>query len=160
MSMTEYEKAAFLIKAHPDLANFSGPKPESLVVAAEEKLDVKFPSTYRRFLREYGAGSFGSEEIYGVIDENFEESRIPNGIWYTLNERKRYKLPYHLVVIYEPGDGDIFCLDLNSVEKGEALVIAYNSAYPPEEQRKEVIAKDFGEFLLDLTQRQTRKGGT
>ncbi|MCZ7567371.1 MAG: SMI1/KNR4 family protein [Ardenticatenaceae bacterium] len=154
MSMRDYELAANMMEEHPNTMDFIGPRPESLVRTAEQALGVTFPPTYRRFLLEYGAGGFGSSEIYGVIDENFEESSIPDAIWYTLTERKEVNLPNGLVVIYAVGDGGLYCLDLQSKKVDEAPVVVYEPGLPNEEQFYEVVAKDFGEFLLDLVQRE------
>lgn len=86
MKQEDYERAVGFMKKHPELRHFVGARSETLVKAAEEKLDLTFPPSYRRFLLEFGAGSFGASELYGVIDENFENSSAPNGIWCTLQE--------------------------------------------------------------------------
>lgn len=160
MSMLDYEKAAKLVIENPHLADFVGPRPKSLIEAAEQALSVHFPPTYRRFLVEFGAGGFGSEQIYGVVHENFEESCAPDGIWWTLQDRKNWQLPPSLIAIYDMGDGEVFYLDLATIEEGEAPVIVYDAAYMPEEQSREIIANDFGEFFFDLVQDQIAKRGT
>lgn len=154
MSMRDYEEAVKIITKYPAKQSFVGPRPESLIQAAEKRLGLEFPPTYRRFLLEYGAGSFGSSEICGVIDYDFEHSSVPDAIWYTLIERNEARLPNELIVIYEVGDGELLCLDLGAKESGEAPVVAYQPGLPPEKQSKEVIAKDFGEFLLQIVQRE------
>ncbi len=155
MSMQDYEAAAKIIAKHPNKGFFAGPRPASLIETAERVLGLKFPPTYRRFLLEYGAGSFGASEVYGVIDDDYEESSVPDAIWYTLVERREIGLPNDLIAIYDPGSyGEIFCLDLGMLKDEEAPVIAYRLGYPVEEQHKEIISKDFGEFLLKLVQRE------
>src|SRR5260370_37232531 len=84
VSNKSYEQAVQFMRQFPDLMDFVGPRSESLVSTAEQFLSIKFPPDYRRFLLEFGAGSFGSFEILGVIRENFENSKVPNGIWYTM----------------------------------------------------------------------------
>ena len=81
MSMQNLLGALEIIKRNPAKADFVGPRPEKIVAAAEERLGLKFPQTYRHFLLSLGAGNFGSEEFYGVIHENFENASVPNGIW-------------------------------------------------------------------------------
>jgi len=157
MSMHDYEEAVKIMAKYPDKQSFVGPRPESLIQAAERALGLGFPPTYRRFLLEYGAGGFGSSEICGVIDDDFEHSSVPDAIWYTLIERSEARLPNDLIVIYEVGDGELFCLDLGAKENEEAPVVAYQPGIPPEKQgreRREIIAKDFGEFLLQIVQRE------
>lgn len=152
--MLDYEKAAKLIAEHLELAHFVGPRPESLIRTAERKLGLQFPPTYRRFLVEFGAGSFGSEEIYGLVDEELESAVVPNGIGLTLRDRKEYQLPHDLVAVYDLGDGEAFYLDLGARENGEAPIIVYHPGYTSEEQPGEIVAQDFGQFLHDLVQSQ------
>lgn len=152
MSMQDYEMASRLIMQNPELNDFVGPRNETLVETAEKTLELKFPPTYRRFLLEYGAGNFGSLEVFGIIDENFEMSSVPDAIWYTLTEREEANLPPELIVIYENGRGGLFCLNLGMREGGDAYVTSYISGHPIEEQPHEIIAKDFGEFLLTHVQ--------
>lgn len=157
MGMQGYEAAKEIMAQYPEKAHFVGPQPESLVEAAERKLGLAFPPTYRRFLLEYGAGSFGGSEFYGVVHKKFEESGVPDAIWFTLSERKEWALPHELIVVYVPGYGELFCLNTAVKEGSESPVIAYDSAYPPEAQRREVIAKDFGEFLLEFVRREVNE---
>ncbi len=137
----------------PDLQRFVGPRSEALVQTAEKALGLKFPTPYRRFLLEYGAGSFGSSEIYGVINEDFTHSSVPDAVWCTLNERREGGLPPNLLVIYSDGAGTFFCLDCSGDKEG-APIVAYYLGFPSEQQPKEVIAKDFGEFLLQVVQEE------
>ena len=83
-----YEQSLSMIEGHPELNDFSGPKPLELVELAESTLGLTFPSTYRQFLSSFGCGNFGSFEIYGIFGEDFVHSGVPDGIWYTLKERR------------------------------------------------------------------------
>ena len=86
MSLRNYQIAKSLIEAaHGD---FEEAKPETLIAAAERALEIKFPPSYRKFLLTFGCVDINGSEIYGVIDDNFENSAVPNGIWLTLNERQ------------------------------------------------------------------------
>jgi hypothetical protein len=99
---------------------------------------------YREFVKRYGAGNFGAQEIYGVIGEDFENSSVPDAIWVTLSERKEFNLPQNLLVISDTGMGEWYCLDFNQCNiEGEPLVIVYDY-----EQECEVVSNDFGDFLL------------
>jgi len=68
-------------------------------------------------LIEHGAGSFGSSEVYGVVGTGFDESSVPDGIWYTLSERKESNLPSTMVVIFNDGTGDLFCIDSAATDR-------------------------------------------
>jgi len=151
----DYDQAVALMSQHWGMQDFVGPRPEPLVKAAEDRLGVRFPPSYRRFLIEHGAGSFGSSEVYGVIGTSFDQSSVPDGIWYTLSERKESNLPSTMVVIFNDGSGDLFCIDsAASRPDGEAPVVRFQPGIPVPTQRPEVIARDFGSFLLDVVRRE------
>lgn len=150
--MEEYESATALIRANPSLAQFVGPRDPAVVEAAEEALGHTFPAAYSRFLREFGAGNFGPFEVYGVIDDDFEDSTVPDGIWFTLTEREESGLPEHLAVVGDSGDGALYALDL-SRSPAEAPVVLHEPGAPAEAQSKEILYPDFGTFLLDGVRR-------
>ena len=54
--MAELEVGLRLVAQHPDASFFIGSRDEELVKAAEAALGLAFPPTYRRFVRELGAG--------------------------------------------------------------------------------------------------------
>ena len=153
MSMQSYEKAVHMMTRYPEKMNFVGPRPEWLVEAAEAALRLKFPPTYRRYLLEYGAGSFGGEEVYGVVDENFQQ-HSHNVVQNTLEQRTKKWIPENYIMIYNTGYGEILCLNLGVQKDGEAPVVAFWPGFPMEAQAKEVVAKDFGELLLQLVQQE------
>lgn len=154
MSMQAYEEAKELVKellqkTH-GISTFVGPRSETLINLAQDRLSVKFPEAYRRFLLEYGAGGVGSFEIYGVVNDNFENSGIPDMVWLTLKGRKEWDLPRFLLPIYDLGDGELFCLDLRTQEGDEARVVGYTPGYSSPEQSLDTVAEDFGKLLLNL----------
>lgn len=106
-----------LIEDNQEYADFEGTKDPELVASAEMKLDTKFPPSYRNFLVSYGCGDIAGVEIYGVIDNNFINSSIPDGIWATLNAREKYKLPHRFIIIGSTGDGYWYALDSSQPDK-------------------------------------------
>lgn len=149
MSIQDYNNAVELIQQNQWLGDFVGNCSENIIKKAEEKLNIVFPQSYRNFLLSFGAGNFGAEEIYGVIKENFENSGIPDAIWFTLKQRKEVNLPSNLVVIYHTGGEEMFCLDINKIGKyQEAMIVSYAIGVDSEHQTYEIIANDFGEFFL------------
>ena len=155
MSIEDYRYAEELIEQNEELSDFVGACPSELIEKAEHKLGVKFPDSYREFLLRYGAGSFGSEEIYGVIKDDFDNSGIPDAVWYTLKQRKEVELPEDLIIIYSTGGEGMFCLNLggNHISR-EAPVVSYMIGHEPAAQKYEVIADDFGIFLLQLIKKE------
>lgn len=151
MGMAELEQALALVRAHPDLADFVGPRAEQLVAAAESALNLAFPPTYRRFLLELGAGSIRGAEICGVIDDDFEHSSVPDAIWWTLTERSRFGLPPTLIVFCEVGDGVCGAVDTSRADlDGECPVVTWIPGWPQPEDKREILAPDFGSFFFRL----------
>lgn len=151
MSLESYQKAKNLILANQELADFIGGRTDDLIVMAEEKLGLKFTGLYLDYLKTFGAGNFGAQEIYGVIKNDFENSSVPDAIWYTLTERKEINLPKNLLIIYDTGSDELFCLDYNKSDgKEEPKVVSFVPGMELESQMYEIIANDFGDFLLNL----------
>jgi len=150
--MQTYETAIRLMTGHASAMDFVGPRPSQLVETAERTLGLKFPATYRRFLLECGAGSFAAEEIYGVVDDNFQHSSAPNAVWSTLLLRKEVSLPHNYIHIYSVGDGEIYCLSVNSFDYAIAPVIAFEPGLELALQSQEIISDDFGDFFLECAQ--------
>lgn len=160
MGAAEYETAVKTMKQHPGLMFFAGPRAESLVEAAERALGLRFSATYRRFLLEFGAGSFGAAELYGVIDEQFDRSGVPDAVWCTLTEREEAQLPENLVVIQSSGDGGLVCLEIGPSAADRAPVVAVHPGYSPAEQPRAILADDFGAHLLRLVREQVELSQT
>src|SRR5699024_3093011 len=155
MSVETYQKAKQIISAQTDIADFVGGRSNNLISMAENELNLKFTGLYLDYLQTFGAGNFGAEEIYGIINDDFENSSVPDAIWYTLTERKEVNLPNNLLVIYDTGSEEIFCLDFNTLDdKNEPRVISFVPGMQLESQTYEIIANDFGDFLLDLVKEE------
>ena len=78
--MATIAKAAEIIDANPDLAQFNGPQPLEEVFVAEQALEVTFPDSYREFLQRYGSGAFGGRVVYGV---GVPLDQPPHVVWAT-----------------------------------------------------------------------------
>jgi len=155
MSVETYQKAKQIISAQTDIADFVGGRSNDLISMAENELDLKFTGLYLDYLQTFGAGNFGAEEIYGIINDDFENSSVPDAIWYTLTERKETNLPNNLLVIYDTGSEELFCLDFNNLDdKNEPRVVSFVPGIQSESQTYEIIANDFGDFLLDLVKEE------
>jgi len=148
----DYIVSVNVMKQHHELMGFVGERPIELVRESERELGVIFPPSYRQFLLDFGAGNFGYFEIYGVIDNNFFHSSVPNGIWLTLLERTDSSLPNNLVIIAATGDGDYYCLDCSNISGEEAPVILYSPS--SNIILKGEIAKSFGQFLYNIVNSQ------
>lgn len=146
MSMADLQEALRLIAGNASRGFFAGPRDPALVAAAERALGGDLSPTYGEFVKKLGAGNFGTFEIYGVVDDEFEDSSVPNGVWLTLNERRENGLSSKLIIVGSTGDGDYYCIEQRGGE--ESPVIVCQTGVPLERQHGEEVAQDFGEFLL------------
>lgn len=143
MSMADYERAKAIIVANSAKADFVGPRPRQLIRKAEAALGVRFPPTYRQFLLDFGAGNFRSAEFYGVIDESWNESSVPDGVWCTLSEREQVGLPSNLVIVGDTGMGEFYVVDADD-KNGPVWIVCPGADLTA----REWVASDFGEFFL------------
>jgi hypothetical protein len=160
MSTAELEEAFDLLAKQHGNATFAGRRLPQLISSAEEALGLKFPPTYRRFLLELGAGSFGGEEFYGVVNENFEDSAVPDGIWLTLDERAKSGLPPNLLIVSETGDGAWFALDTAQKDDDQESPVVIYFGPDAESPPSQVVARDFGEFFLDRVRKALARSAT
>jgi len=124
--------------------DFAGPKPESLLASAEAALGFRFPPSYRQFLLELGSGDVAGFEIYGLVDDHFEEARVPDAIALTLEARRAGLDPRYLL-IGTLGDGSHDCHDTGHLDgSGEAPVVQLSSDF--EEPVR--LADSFGAYFL------------
>ena len=114
-----------------------------------------FPPSYRQFLLELGCGDVAGFEVYGLVDEDFVDSAVPDAIWLTLEERRSSGLDPRYVVIGALGDGTYDCLDTAHVDAaGEAPVVQLSADF--EDPVK--LADSFGEyFLTEVEERALRR---
>lgn len=143
--MKQLEDALTLINKNPEDSFFAGPKSEDLIYKAENALGLLFPPTYRRFLKELGAGNIAGQEFYGVTSDKFDNASVPNGVWFTLHARKNYSFPDDLI-ISSLDDGSYIALDAHKEHSDRECEVVLWTA--PDEDA-EILYDDFGCFLLE-----------
>jgi antitoxin YobK len=142
MSSLDLKRALALVASHPELADFVGPRSGKLLSLVESALGREFPPLLREFISRLGAGSFGAFEVYGVIDERFSRSSVPDGVWLTLEQRLSVQLSRDLFIVSETGLGGWYCTELGA---RDAPVIICGESGP---RTFQTVAADFGEFFL------------
>lgn len=152
MSMQDFERALQLVRASSE-SDFVGPRSESLVGRAECVLGLRFPPAYRHFLLELGCGDIAGQEFYGLVDDDFENSCVPDGIWVTLHQRKYPNTPHEMVVVGSSGHCSFYVLDTaRRTPDGECPVVEWWPGSGDDPADCKVIAEDFGAFFLMLVQ--------
>jgi len=144
MSIEKFRRARELI-TNAGGGEFEGPKPESLVARAEAVLGLAFSPSYRQFLLELGSGAIDGFEVYGVIDEDFTSSAVPDAIWMTLEARRDFGLAPRYVIIGALGDGTYDCLDTAHPDRTGEVPVVQLSAEGEDPVR---LADSFGEYFL------------
>jgi hypothetical protein len=60
-------------------------------------------------------------------------------------------MPKHLVILYNTGMGEMYCLNYKKLNsKNEPKITAYFQGFSEDAQKNEVLYNNFGEFLLDM----------
>jgi len=154
MSMSDLEQAFQLID-RSGTGDFHGPKPESLIAHAEQTLGLVFPPTYRQFLSRFGCGGARGCELYGLIDDDFENSSVPDGIWLTLDERRTSQLPKSLILVSDTGDGGYYAIDVSQkTPEGDSPIVAWWSGAPSNASgNRRNVASGLSRFNLLATAR-------
>jgi antitoxin YobK len=121
-------------------ANFGQGISEDRIVRAETMLGMPFPPTYKWWLKNYGGGEIGGEEIYSVYRQDFESSASGDIVaMYRMNCGNGLLLPSQIAVCHSDVDG-LFYFD-SSVNTPDGEYPVYSSATGTE------YAVDFFEFL-------------
>lgn len=127
---------------------------EAKIAWLEKRLGIRIPALLRHYFQEFGYLSFGGTEFYGLWENNIE-SDIVN---ITINLREKTHLSNSILPIYSDSAA-AYRYGLNLAQKdenGESPVIVFYVGYAIEDYKPEVVAEDFGTFLLHLVEDEIR----
>jgi hypothetical protein len=98
----------------------TGPANEEAIEAAERELGLRFPLSYRAFLRRFGSGNFNGFEIFGLPGDRLWGDVV------MMNQLARRPIPSrHLRFMEDVGDYT-YCLDTGRTdETGECPVVIF-----------------------------------
>jgi len=155
MSYQNLKKAVELAPNCKYYTTSEGKKDEE-IREAEKLLDIKFSKQCSYFYKNIGYLSFFGNEIYGIDPVSESGDLEGNSVAYALNDRKQFNLPKEWIPIYNYEDGRMAYLDYSHLnpEKEPRIIIAMYVGQKYE--LIEVIAEDFGDFLLQLVEVQLR----
>ena len=135
----------------------AGGKTEQEIKKSEQLLGIEFSKQCREFYEEYGYLSFYGTEIFGIDPDDIDDILEGNSVAYALNDRKEYGLPKAWIPLYDMGDGSLAYFDydnLNDDGEPRIIVAVFNgNGYEIEE----ILAEDFGNFLLERVEEQLNK---
>lgn len=140
----EYQDLATRLRSIKDAELGSGAAQQD-IEAAESELAVRLSGSYRRFLEEFGWGSIGHLEIFGLgedvpaflhmvrIAESERAEMIPH-------------LPRYLVPVLNDGAGNLYCVDTERCHEDECPVVFWNHEGGID-QEPELVAPSFSIWL-------------
>lgn len=110
MNRTAYEKAKLLVEKYAQGHYIIGGVSDDEIKAAEKYLELEFPDGLKQYFRDFGALSFYSEAIAGMLpgrDLSYQDWM--NCVWAAADERN-HGMPDNLIPLYDADDGEIWCL--------------------------------------------------
>lgn len=93
---------------------------------AEGQLGMRFPVSYRMFLKEHGWGHFGSLGLIAGLGFDIPEGWEPGVdiVKVTIQEREEpLSLPDYMLPFHTNGAGDWYAMDCSRLKEGEAPVV-------------------------------------
>ncbi|MBR1663363.1 MAG: SMI1/KNR4 family protein [Ruminococcus sp.] len=155
MSKTSFDRAIKLVKKCDDYC-CGGKKPKKVVERAQQLLGFSLSQQETEYLTKFGYIEFFGVELYGIINEEFEDDGEYEGcmVEWTLNERKTGSISDKWVALKFDDDGGMVFLDHSDInDNGEPKVIL--SEFDGQMYKKiEILADDLGEYLLELVEEQ------
>lgn len=148
MSSQDFAKAVQLLESNKTLYQAIMPQGLDNIKIAEDILHIKLPKDYKKFINLYGSLSIGSQDVFGLTNDNdFSKFVYENIVCNTMDLRKNEHIedfPANFIPIHALGDGEISCLDTSQMNsEGKCPVVAWYFG------RVEKVAEDFGAFLLE-----------
>ncbi len=115
------------------------------IADCEQSLGVRFVGSFADYLTTFGWLSIGSEELYGLGADAEPWRRLKD---VTLSERTEMypPLPPYLVIFYNDGLGNQYCLDTRATVDAEHRIVFWNHELGPD-QTPELICGSFAEWL-------------
>lgn len=111
-----FDKLKSIIEENSDFVDVgTGARPE-VIAKAETFLGVSFPDTLKLYLETWGTIAIGPLEYYGITGENFESSKVPDGVWFTSVQREALDLPRNFFVLFNNEGDELHCVDLETEE--------------------------------------------
>lgn len=137
-----------IVNANSEAIRISGNKPPEWISKAESILECKLPVSYKMFLEKWGVLRFDGKEYYGIVKDDFENSGIPDVVWFNMRRRSQDNFPKHLIIFKDHSDGaEYLCLDVSKMDDNvECPVVVWDAITKKIDQR---LDANFGEILLE-----------
>ena len=128
----------------------SGPTKPELIEKVEDRLKVKLPDDYKRFLLTYGIIGMGDDEVFGMNGtEDISQQML---VRITEGNREEINLPHSFIPINRSEYGDFICLNTGSVDNHR--LVYYSSldetfdSYPHANSFEEYLESYLKNYIL------------
>ncbi|WAC00443.1 SMI1/KNR4 family protein [Pseudomonas putida] len=136
---------------------FAGGATEEVILAFEKALSVKFPDSYKEFLRKYGALSFAGDTYYGITKNGVDAVSIPSVAFATKSARAAGEADDSMIVVKASGYGPIYSIDTSITgAAGKPAVVETELSFKRKKDKK-VISQDFQEFFTDMVRQAIKQ---
>jgi hypothetical protein len=132
------EEVKRILSDNPELSDVGQSQTEEAIALAEKALAVKFPASFREYLKTWGWLSFGPTEYMGL------GTTIRSVVAVTERLRRDHSLPANFVVVSSHEGDEYVCLDTSMLKDGECPVVIWDS---PTKSVSRPRAPTFGKFL-------------
>lgn len=125
MNEIQAHDVAALIEKHSSIVNFGSKKnspTDEWILKAEASLRRALPKSYKWFLREYGGGEVGGEEIYSIYGLPFESVNGGDIVFQHIINQRSDLLDDSKLVICETDFGEVFFFDYKSSNETEPAI--------------------------------------
>ncbi|WP_375653337.1 SMI1/KNR4 family protein [Bartonella sp. MR110HLJHH] len=139
------DDVAQLVDKYSDIINFGTAEdaPDDVwIKRAEETLGLQFTSSYKSFLKNYGGGEIGCEEIFSIYGVDFETVYGGDIVYNRLTEMKSGLAKPQQLVVSRTDFGETFYFDYTQFQDGECPLYL---RFPPSDPQ--YYASNFYEFL-------------
>jgi len=111
-----FERLKQIVEANPDFVDVGSAASADVIAKAEAYLGVSFPESLKLFFSTWGTLAVGPHEYYGIVGNHFEDSKIPDGVWFTAVKRDLLGLPFNFFVLFNNEGDELHCVDLETEE--------------------------------------------
>lgn len=141
-----YENLSKIMESSGEEIECSSPITEKTICEFERGLDLKFPESYRQFLKTFGFLSFNGEEFYGVTPSGINAKSLPSVYFATLSSRELGDISGDMIKIKSSGYGPNICIDVS--DESEGAVYEVPLSYKRDKDKFK-LSDSFHEFIYD-----------
>ncbi|MEB6589206.1 MULTISPECIES: SMI1/KNR4 family protein [Pseudomonas] len=135
----------------------AGGTTDAVIADFEKALNVKFPLSYKLFLKKYGALSFAGDTYYGITQSGVEAMCVPNVAFATKSARADGAADESMIVVKASGYGPIYSIDTSILGTTGEPVIVETAFSLKCTKEKNIIYQSFELFIGETVRQAIRE---